>query len=158
MDTSQLCNLFRYDDWANRECLDSLVSCSAPPTRALEVMAHLVGAQWLWINRLDVPAASMPVWPDLTLQQCGSELKQIAATWLTFLKDLAPETLSRMVDYTNSKGEPWQSSTHDILLHILIHSGYHRGQIATLLGQQGTTPAYTDYIHCARQNLLKLQR
>lgn len=49
---SQLRTMFRYDDWANRETLASLERVASPPARALEVMAHIVGCQWLAIRGL----------------------------------------------------------------------------------------------------------
>jgi uncharacterized damage-inducible protein DinB len=62
--------------------------------------------------------------------------------------------LDRPVRYTNSKGEPWTSTVEDILTHLVIHSAYHRGQIASDLRNAGQKPAYTDYIHAVRQGLI----
>jgi len=42
----------------------------------------------------------------------------------------------------------------DILTHVLLHSVYHRGQIAADLRAGGAQPPYTDFIHAARQNLI----
>ncbi|MGH9479278.1 MAG: DinB family protein [Terriglobales bacterium] len=41
----------------------------------------------------------------------------------------------------------------DILMHVALHSGYHRGQIAADMRSGGLEPAYTDYIHWRRQVL-----
>jgi len=43
----------------------------------------------------------------------------------------------------------------DILTHVLLHSAYHRGQIAVDLRAAGLTPAYTDYIHAVRQGKIR---
>jgi uncharacterized damage-inducible protein DinB len=59
------------------------------------------------------------------------------------------------VSYTNSKGELWTSTVEDILTHLVIHSAYHRGQIASDLRSAGREPAYTDYIHAVRQGLIE---
>jgi uncharacterized damage-inducible protein DinB len=58
------------------------------------------------------------------------------------------------VGYTNSKGEPWTNTVEEILTHVVIHSTYHRGQIASDLRNAGLEPAYTDYIHALRQKLI----
>jgi len=42
----------------------------------------------------------------------------------------------------------------DVLTHVVTHSGYHRGQIASAIRSDGGTPAYTDFIHAARQGLI----
>ena len=57
--------------------------------------------------------------------------------------------------YKNSKGEAWTSSVLDVLTHVVMHSAYHRGQIASVMRAGGGTPAYTDFIHAARQRLIE---
>jgi uncharacterized damage-inducible protein DinB len=62
----------------------------------------------------------------------------------------------RPVGYRNSKGEPWTSTVGDILTHVVTHSAYHRGQVASELRAAGFIPAYTDFIHAVRQGFLAL--
>ena len=38
----------------------------------------------------------------------------------------------------------------DVLLHVVMHSVYHRGQAAADVRANGGTPAYTDFIHAVR--------
>jgi len=54
-----------------------------------------------------------------------------------------------------AKGEPWTSSVQDVLTHVVMHSAYHRGQIASLMRAGGSTPAYTDFIHAVRQGVIE---
>ena len=63
--------------------------------------------------------------------------------------------LDDKVEYRNSKGESWSSSVEDILAHVLLHSAYHRGQIALQMRSSGIAPAYTDFIHAVRQGLVE---
>ena len=58
------------------------------------------------------------------------------------------------VEYTNSKGEPWVNAVADVLHHVVMHSAYHRGQIAGDLRAAGHEPAYTDYIEAVRRGHL----
>jgi uncharacterized damage-inducible protein DinB len=37
---------------------------------------------------------------------------------------------------------------------VLLHSAYHRGQIASFMRASGDTPAYTDFILAVRQGLI----
>jgi uncharacterized damage-inducible protein DinB len=150
-----LLRLFAYDEWANAESLASLKAAGAPPARALRFMGHIIGAEWLWLGRINEDRASMPVWPDLTLEECEAQLPDLARHWRDFLDALTPAELSRRVEYINTKGERWANTTEDILTHVVIHSAYHRGQIATELRAAGSTPAYTDFIHCVRQGLIE---
>jgi len=73
--------------------------------------------------------------------------------WPKYLAELSSSTLSKKIDYKNTKGESWSSTVNDILTHVLFHSAYHRGQIAVVMRAAGITPAYTDFIHGVRQGL-----
>ncbi len=142
--------MLRYDVWANREALRSLRP--APPARSLRWLGHIIGAEFLWLARLDGTPATLPVWPELSLDQCEELLQDLARR---IPDDVTAGSLTRQVGYTNSKGEPWTSTAEEILTHLVIHSAYHRGQIASDLRASGREPAYTDYIHAVRQGLLE---
>jgi uncharacterized damage-inducible protein DinB len=151
--TPLLQKLLQYDTWANRETLDSL-GPSAPP-KSLRWMAHIVGAELLWLARLRKEPPVMAVWPDLDLQGCADGLDDASRQLSAYLRNDKRVQLSDSVSYTNSKGEPWTNTVEDILLHVAIHSAYHRGQIASDLRGAGAEPAYTDYIHAVRQRMVE---
>jgi uncharacterized damage-inducible protein DinB len=151
--TAQLERLLHYDRWANRETLKSLGQ-AIPPPRSLKWMGHIIGAEFLWLARMESQTSELPVWPDLSLKECGKRLEKVSQ----LLEDVAksgPKRLSQPISYTNSKGERWTSTIEEILTHVVIHSAYHRGQIASDVRAAGHTPAYTDYIHAVRQGLLE---
>jgi uncharacterized damage-inducible protein DinB len=147
--------LFAYDAWANRETLASLEAARRPPGRAMARMAHVLGAEWLWLARLRGEGKSMAAWPDLTFSACCREAGRLESIWRAHLAGLTDEALSRSVRYVNNKGEPWESTAGDILIHVTMHSAYHRGQIASDLREAGFEPAYTDFIHAVRQGLVE---
>jgi len=144
--------LLRYDVWANRETLRSLQEDTPP--RSLKWMAHIVGAEYLWMARLRRQATDLPVWPELDLEGCGARLDQLSRLWPEYL-DEAHESLTEKISYTNSRGEAWTNTVEEILTHVVIHSAYHRGQIASDVRASGGVPAYTDYIHAERQGLIE---
>jgi uncharacterized damage-inducible protein DinB len=152
--TSQLQRLLQYDLWANRETLKSLGQ-AIPPPRSLKWMCHIVGAEFLWLARLENQTSPMPVWPDLSLKECGRRVGEVSGKLLEILAGESPVGLNEQISYTNSKGEIWSSTVEEILTHIAIHSAYHRGQIAADIRSAGQTPAYTDYIHAVRQGLVE---
>jgi uncharacterized damage-inducible protein DinB len=90
----------------------------------------------------------------MTLDECASETEAMAGRWPRFLDGLSPEDFERIVPYRNSLGESWTNTVGDILTHVVAHSAYHRGQVASELRAAGFTPAYTDFIHAVRQGLL----
>jgi uncharacterized damage-inducible protein DinB len=149
--TDALARLIRYDGWANRETLDSIPQGNTPP-RSLRWMNHIVAVELLWVSRMTGKRAPLPVWPDLSLEDCAHHLNGASGE---LRESITYQPLSQPITYTNSKGEAWTSTVEDILTHVVIHSAYHRGQIASDLRTAGHEPAYTDYIHAMRQRLLE---
>ena len=74
--------------------------------------------------------------------------------WNNYLEASAEQDLVSSVSYKNTKGEIWSSRNDDILMHVIMHSAYHRGQIATDMRAAGLTPAYTDFIHSIRRGFV----
>jgi uncharacterized damage-inducible protein DinB len=149
---ARLERLLRYGMWANEETLRSLRQGSQP-AKSVRWMGHIIGAELLWLARMQGRPSELAVWPDLTVEQCEARMRQLPQALNSALAELsqAPE---RPVTYTNSVGEAWTSTVEDILTHLVTHSAYHRGQIASDLRNAGQEPAYTDYIHAVRQNFI----
>jgi uncharacterized damage-inducible protein DinB len=139
--------------WANRETLRALGQ-GTPPDRSLRWMGHIIAAELLWLARLESVPSPLPVWPDLSLEECEARFPELSSRLVRALTADAA-ALTRPVAYTNSKGEHWTSTVEEILTHLIIHSAYHRGQIASDLRSAGQEPAYTDYIHALRQGLVE---
>jgi uncharacterized damage-inducible protein DinB len=147
--------LFSYDDWANREVLNSLQAINAPPQRSVKLLAHILSAERLWLERLLAEKQTLPVWPIFTLEDCKSEIERLQGLWKSYLNSLGEAGLSESCIYKNTKGEAFTSHKQDILLHVVMHSAYHRGQIAADIRSAGFTPAYTDFIHAVRQGFVE---
>jgi uncharacterized damage-inducible protein DinB len=147
---------FDYDAWANREVLSAMRSSgeSSSP-QLLKLLAHILSAERLWLDRLRVQSQSLPVWPESTLDHCGTQITELATLWHEYFSQLSSARLSEPILYKNSKGEPWTSTVQDVLTHVVMHSAYHRGQIASLMRATGSAPAYTDFIHAVRQSLIE---
>lgn len=146
--------LLDYDYWANRETLSSMKAAGQPAGRSLQLFSHLIAAEGVWIERVTGKKRGVAVWPELTLEQCEAELAAVRSAWRDYLNGPAGSDAQRIVTYTNTKGEAWQSTLAEILTQMILHSAYHRGQIASEVRMSGNTPAYTDFIHCARQGYI----
>ncbi len=154
IDVADFRRLFLYDDWANQEALRSLETISNPSVRSLKLMAHIVAAECLWHARLRQLPQPMAVWPELNLNDSASQLLQLRSIWHKYLTELNANRLNDSVTYKNTKGERYSSRIADILTHVVIHSGYHRGQIAADVRTSGGEPAFTDFIHAVRQGFI----
>src|SRR5262245_21459501 len=154
MSPAELLTLFSWDAWANREVLLSVRPAAADAPKAIKLLAHIGATEILWLSRIWGKPSPVPVWPELSLEDCARLLIEAADQWGAFLQDLDPDEAPRSIGYVNTKGESFQSSIHDIASHVLFHSHYHRGQIAALVRAAGHQPAYTDLIHAIRTNVL----
>jgi uncharacterized damage-inducible protein DinB len=146
---------FTYDAWANREVLANLRTSSRSTARPLQLLAHILSAERLWLERIRERPQSLPVWPEFTVDQCEARIAECAQLWQDLFAQLDRARLSKNVAYKNSKGEPWSSTLQDILTHVLLHSAYHRGQIASHIRANGEQPAYTDFILAVREGLIE---
>ena len=144
---------FVYDAWANREVLKAIQAGGESDEKSVQLMGHILAAERLWLERLLQRPQSGPVWPNADLETCRRENEALASLWLEYLAKAVD--LGQAISYKNSKGEAWTSAVGDVLTHVVMHSGYHRGQIATHMRATGKTPAYTDFIHGVRQGLVK---
>ena len=156
MNTNQhFLRMFAYDFWANRECLSALQAAHVASSATLGRMAHILSAEKLWLERLRHQGQSMPVWPTASIQECLALADDMAKLWRNYLAPLPSGAFDEIVEYRNSKGEPWSSRVEDVLTHVLMHSAYHRGQVALEMRAAGLEPAYTDFIHAVRQGFVE---
>jgi len=141
-----------YDGWANLAVLRGMDT--APETKpAIRLFAHVVTAEQEWLLRLTAGKDSTGVnfWPELSLQASRERAAEVHEAYVRFLGGLTEEELERVATYRNSAGIEFRTGWRDILTHVLNHSTYHRGQIATTLREAGATPAATDYIVYIRE-------
>jgi uncharacterized damage-inducible protein DinB len=146
---------FSYDAWANQEVLTAIAAAGVEDARSLNLMSHIFAAERVWLERLKQQPQSVPVWPTFDLKRCQQESADLAKLWHDHLDLVTAGDVSLSITYKNSKGEMWTSTIVDVLTHVIMHSAYHRGQIASHMREAGQTPAYTDFIHGVRQGFIK---
>lgn len=146
---------FAYDEWANREVLGAIRAGGAARERSLQLIGHIIAAERVWLERLKQQPQSTPVWPEDDLEKCEAQAAELAGLWREHLDLITAGDVHQSVSYKNTKGEAYTSTIEDILSHVVLHSAYHRGQIASHMREKGQTPASTDFIHAVRQGLVK---
>jgi len=152
MDINYLQELFAYDDWANREALKSIQSVAGSDGQARRLFAHIVSAQRIWFSRFRSPeAAQAHPWPEVSLDEAESALSELRQGWRDLLASLTPEKMTSDLVYKNTKGAEFRTPIRDVLMQLIAHSAYHRGQVAAAVRHSGGKPAATDYIVYVRQ-------
>lgn len=157
MNIRDIQNLYEYNRWANAQTLAAVsslgeeqfvqnLSSSFPSVR--DTLVHILGAEWIWLERWRGVSP-----PALLNAQEFPALAAVRARWSKveqeqgdFINQLTDESLSRRIAYLNTKGQRWEYALGQMLQHVVNHSTYHRGQIATMLRQLGQTPASTDFL------------
>jgi uncharacterized damage-inducible protein DinB len=143
--------LFEHMFWADAHVVELLRSVR--DERSLTLLAHIVGAEQVWITRLDGRDSShLAIWPALSLEECAALAEENRAAYTAYLDALTEGDLSTPVTYRNSKGTEFHTATLDVLSHVVLHGSYHRGQIMQSIRSAGAEPINTDYITWVRQN------
>jgi uncharacterized damage-inducible protein DinB len=146
----QLSKLLDHLQWADARVLDSLRAMPHPDARALELYAHVLGAEHAWLSRITKRPAREAVWPSLSLEAMVALAAENVAGLRSLVAARSARQLQQRVPYTNSAGVRFESTVEDMLLQVVLHGCYHRGQIALLVRGAGGEPAPTDYIAFAR--------
>jgi uncharacterized damage-inducible protein DinB len=136
--------------WADAGVYTSLLEAANPPAHTLELFAHVVATEHVWLARIRGERQDLPPWPQLSLTQCAELGKKSAEEFSRLIETLDDDELDASVTYRNSAGTEFTSQIRDILIHVALHGAYHRGQIAAAVRAGGDTPASTDYIAYVR--------
>ncbi len=140
-----------HGEWADNRLLSAIKSADADVPQAVRELAHVRGAQEIWLSRIERRPATMPVWPEFTLSQLESAGAAVDAAMAHYFHGLQQGTLNEMFSYTNSAGLAFTTPLAEILVHVLTHGQYHRGKVNVALRAAGITPVGVDYIAWQRE-------
>ncbi len=146
----ELGDLVRYSRWSSQRLLDFAATLPArelaetiPNSHGgiLKTFQHIYYADRIWLVRLE---GNLPT--QFEDPAPGPSLAELSHQWWPLL--------NRMADGLEaSDGAPvlWRRGAseytqpqHQIVLHVVNHATYHRGQIAAMLRQSGHVPPSTD--------------
>ena len=151
---AQLRRLFTWDHWASGVLIATLATTSDAPEETGRVMAHIIGAQNVWLSRIEGTDSALAVWPALDVGDMRAALDDVASRWMRFLESADDALLSREIEYTNSRGDRFRSTVYDIAHQVVTHGAHHRGQINARLREAGHSAPWTDYIQASRTGRL----
>jgi uncharacterized damage-inducible protein DinB len=145
----QVKRLIEHAEWANAHLVAALERQPVADD-IVELFAHVLGAEEVWLSRLEGRSAKLAVWPALGVAQLAATAATNAAGWKAYMGRLTPNDMNRDVSYVNSAGQAFTSTVADILTHVAMHGSYHRGQVSLRIRRDGGTPAPTDFIAFVR--------
>lgn len=152
MDTIEhLRELFYFNDWANRRVLNALRQVNSE--KALQILAHILITEKEYFERLyGKDSTGFDFWQKLTHEECKQMAMENAESYFSLLKGFDDEGLDISISYKTSEGVSHRNTYREMLTHVLFHSMSHRGQINTILREEGFEPIATDYIIYLRNN------
>lgn len=144
--------LLEYTRFMNNELIKSITEKHDLVTdKSIEWMNHILNAHQIWNARLNHDSNRFGVWQLHALDELAGINEVNHQTSIAVIRD---HELSTIIEYTSTKGDVFKNSVRDILFHIINHSTYHRGQIASDFRQTGLEPLETDYdtwLDCFKQ-------
>jgi uncharacterized damage-inducible protein DinB len=146
-----------YDRWANLGLLRAVSNLDPPAFSRLvggsfpsvhQTFVHLLWAESLWLERWrggSFPATLDPqAFP--TPESLRAALEAVHDEQLRFLTGIPPSAADQVITYVNFQGQTWAYPLRDMVQHLIVHSAFHRGQVAFLLRHLGSVPPHTDYL------------
>ena len=137
--------LYQYNQWANKRVFDCLQRQEVKDEKTLTIMSHVVSALFIWLSRIEGKSpAAYPLVQQYSLEELSKMNSEITNRWLKFVEE--HDSFDRVLVYNNYVGDPYENNVEQIMIHLVNHSTYHRGQVALLLRQNGLEPINTDFI------------
>src|SRR5688572_21126121 len=143
-------DLFEYNRYMNNELIRAMVqNRNTVSEKSLKWMNHILNAHELYNCRIE-PAGYQPpgTWDMRSLEELATINENNFQVSLGIVRLYDFDTV---ILYTTMKGTPMENTVGDILFHMVNHSTYHRGQIATDFRNTGLEPLVSDYVFYRRK-------
>lgn len=168
--TSYVRQMAAYNQWMNERLYAAAATLPDAALAAdrkaffgsiLGTLNHLVNGDIIWLKRFAAhPAACAALAPVAPLPQPGALNEPRAATLaelavlrrllddaiLGFADQVRDHDLDTVLSWTNSRGQTWHRQFGGVLQHFFNHQTHHRGQVTTLLSQEGVDVGATDLL------------
>lgn len=137
-----------YNQWANKQFTDVIVklpeSVLHKETQAsfksiYGTLLHLWGVETVWWKRIKLeddirfPTENY----EGSIEKLTKDLLQQSKHWCEWIDKSTEHALHHEFIYRNSKKEQFKQSVSVVLMHLFTHQTFHRGQLVTLLHDNG---------------------
>lgn len=150
MKTIQL--MFEHSNWANERLLLHLQNAKGNYCEVIELFAHILHAEQVWLCRLkNTDSSHIQLWGNTSLERCEEQWQDNKIQLEKYIQYITEKDMEKVISYQNSKGKEFQSTVGEILTHLCLHGQYHRGQINKKLREMIAEPINVDFITYARK-------
>ena len=154
----EIARLFAFNRWANARMLASVAECFGRRT----TRGRSAGASRRFGTRSPTSTARTGSGSSVsaaarrgscragqqapTPEALREKWREVEEGWAALANGAEAGRMRETLAYRNFKGEDLSYRVGEVLVHVVNHSTYHRGQVATLMRQLGATPASTEYL------------
>lgn len=156
--------LTAYNSWANKKIKGFIMEAGEEMTLKMQsssfptiqqTILHILDAQTIWFSRLQ--GISPVSWPGQSFNGTSADacemLIESCQHYEKYVKELTEKELMHNIGYRNMKGDAFIAPVQQILVHVMNHGTFHRGQLVTMLRGAGfTNLSSTDMIAYFREN------
>ena len=141
--------------WADEIVLGALSQVSADQVSAdlgssfksmLDTLNHVYLAESVWLKRVQGEANAKLA--DLVIPADTNALAnawpEVHRMWLDRAGSFDGDEWNKLCTHRNNTGVEFSLPYWQIVLHLVNHGSYHRGQVATMLRQSAVIPPGTD--------------
>jgi len=157
MSTATLRSLFGYKSWANRELFAMLAGLPSQHAdhlhTCIRTLNHIYVVDrifWAHLAGEPRPFDSTNTKSTPTLAQLQSEVAATDTWYEQYVSSLSAKQLDEIIDFRFTDGDSGRMSREEILLHVITHGGYHRGNVGQVLKSLSIAPPrdlYTKFLH-----------
>ena len=144
----QLKSLFEYHHHYNQQLI-ALLGANEVSEETVQVFSHILNAQHIWNHRILLKEPLFTAWQVHEKQNLERINQENHEQSIAIIEEV---DLNAEFSYKTFMGQTFHNRIEDVLFHVINHTTYHKGQIASMLKQQGITPIATDYIIYKRKN------
>lgn len=143
----KLIDLFEYTFHFNSEMIRVIgENIEKVDEKTISLINHILNAQQIWNSRI-LGEKTFEVWQINPFEMLEEINQYNFEKSIEIINNFDPD---RKINYQNSRGTNFENTVFEMLFQAINHSTYHRGQINSLLKQNGIDPILTDYIFYKR--------
>lgn len=151
-----------FNTWANRKLMDVILALPAEKQVAeitssfpglYKTVLHMLDAESIWwqrlklLEKLQVPSQEFRG----SMEELAGELISQSKRWEEWVSNASDLSLEHVFQYKTFSREQFKQPTWQMIMHVINHSTYHRGQLITILRQLGVEKLPpTDFILWSR--------
>ena len=155
IDATFLVDHLAYSQWASERSIEAVRALTSEEQNrhmytshqsVLGTLVQIYHSDRIWLSRLSgSPRFTLADLDEVfTIDSLAEAWKKLSGDFQKWAGGLSDEEVDSALKYVNLAGNHYELPIWKLVLHVVNHASYHRGQVTTLLRQLNHNPAVTD--------------